>query len=220
VHSESAEDRSAAERIVTVAPERLDRWLTGFSERHGAISVTADPAQLIVVGSDGAQAAIAVPFPPLRADDDPINALLQHVSAERRIGALLVRKGGYAVGVFSGRRLITSKVGSSYVQGKTKAGGWSQHRFARRRSNQAEKAFAAAADAASSVLLPVVDELTTVILGGDRTAVTAVLAASRLAPIQAKSSSSVLPVAEPRLKVLRAFPDQFLAIRIRLNHLA
>ena len=182
--------------------------------------MTADPAQLIVAGSDGAQANIAVPFPPLRAEDDPISALLQHVSTERRVGALLVRKGGYAVGVFSGRQLITSKVGSPYVQGKTKAGGWSQHRFARRRNNQAEKAFAAAADAASSVLLPVVDELTTVILGGDRTAVTAVLAASRLAPIQAKSSSTVLPVAEPRLSVLRAFPDQFLAIPIRLNHLA
>ena len=63
------------------------------------------------------------------------------------------------MGIFSGRQLITSKVGSAYVQGRTKAGGWSQQRFARRRQNQTVKAFAVAADAASTVLLPVVDEL-------------------------------------------------------------
>jgi Actinobacteria/chloroflexi VLRF1 release factor len=208
------------ERVVTVAPERLGRWLTGFRQRHGAISATADAGQVIMVGVDGARAVIAVTFPPLPSSNDPINALVRHVSRERRVGALLVRKGGYAVGVFTGRQLITSKVGSSYVQGKTKAGGWSQQRFARRRQNQAEKAYAAAADAAWTVLLPAVDELTTVILGGDRPAVTAVLADSRLAPIRAKSSPGVLPVAEPRQAVLREFPDQFLAVSIRLNHLA
>ena len=58
-----------------------------------------------------------------------------------------------------------------------------------------------------------------VFLGGDRTAVTAVLADPRLAPVEAKSGR-VLAVAEPRLAVLREFPDQFLAISIRLNHLA
>ena len=173
-----------------------------------------------MVGVDGARAVIAVTFPPLPSSHDPINALVQHVSRERRVGALLVRKGGYAVGVFSGRQLITSKVGSSYVQGKTKAGGWSQQRFARRRENQAEKSYAAAAGAASTILLPAVGELTTIMLGGDRTAVTAVLADSRLAPIRAKSSPGVLPVAEPRLTVLREFPNQFLAVNIRLNHLA
>ena len=217
---ESDEEDAAVERIIRVAPERLGRWLNGFAERHGAISVAADALHVTIGGSDGASAVIPVTFPPLPSINDPITALLAHASRERQVGALLVRRGGYAVGVFSGRRLITSKVGSAYVQGRTKAGGWSQQRFARRRQNQAEKAYAAAADAASTVLLPAVDELTTVILGGDRPAVTAVLADSRLAAIRAKSSPGVLPVAEPRLAVLREFPDQFLAVSIRLNHLA
>jgi hypothetical protein len=216
---ESDED-AAVERVIRVAPERLGRWLTGFRERHGEISVTGDPLSVTMGGSDGARAVITVTFPPLSSSNDPLNALLDHVSRERRVGALLVRKGGYAVGVFSGRQLILSKVGSAYVQGKTKAGGWSQQRFARRRQNQTAKAYAAAADAASTVLLPAVDQLTAVFLGGDRTAVTAVLADSRLAPVRAKSSPVVLNVAEPRLAVLREFPDQFLAISIRLNHLA
>jgi Actinobacteria/chloroflexi VLRF1 release factor len=217
---ESAEEDPAGERVVTVAPERLGRWLTGFSERHGAISVAADSLHVTLGGSDGARAVITVTFPPLPSSSDPINALLDDVSRERRVGALLVRKGGYAVGIFDGRKLIRSKVGSAYVQGKTKAGGWSQQRFARRRQNQTAKAYAAAADVASTVLLPAVDELAAVFLGGDRTAVTAVLADPRLAPVQAKSRPGVLAVAEPRLAVLREFADQFLAISIRLNSLA
>lgn len=217
---ESAEEDAAVERVVRVAPERLGRWLTGFTRRHGAISVAADALHVTLDASDGAKAVITVTFPPLPSSDDPINALLDHASTERRVGALLVRKGGYAVGVFSGRQLTTSKVGTAYVQGKTKAGGWSQQRFARRRQNQTARAYAAAADAASTVLLPAVDELAVVFLGGDRTAVTAVLADPRLAPVEAKSGRSVLAVAEPRLAVLREFPDQFLAISIRLNHLA
>lgn len=218
--NKSHEKDAAVERVIRVAPERLGRWLTGFAERHGAMSVAADALQVTIGGSDGASAVITVTFPPLPSSNDPINALLDHASRERRVGALLVRKGGYAVGIFSGRQLITSKVGSAYVQGRTKAGGWSQQRFARRRQNQTVKAFAVAADAASTVLLPVVDELAAAFLGGDRTAVTTVLADPRLAPVRAKSSPVVLDVAEPRLAVLREFPDHFLPISIRLNHLA
>jgi hypothetical protein len=220
VPHESDEEDAAAERVIRIAPERLGRWLNGFAERHGAMSVAADAFHVTIGGSDGASAVITVTFPPLPSSSDPITALLAHASRERQVGALLVRKGGYAVGVFSGRRLIRSKVGSAYVQGRTKAGGWSQQRFARRRQNQTAKAYAAAADVASTVLLPAVDEVSAVFLGGDRTAVTTVLADPRLATVRAKSSPDVLAVAEPRLAVLRAFPDEFLAISIRLNHLA
>ena len=51
---------------------------------------------------------------------------------------LLLRRGGYGVGRASqGGALAASKVGTRYVQSRTAAGGWSQHRFARRRDNQA-----------------------------------------------------------------------------------
>lgn len=68
------------------------------------------------------------------------------------------------------------------MQGRTKAGGWSQQRYARRRENQAERAYAKAADAARTVLLPVVDELDGVILGGDARALREVLDDAGLAP--------------------------------------
>ncbi len=208
------------QRTVTVAPERLARWLAGFEERHGEISTSQDGEQVTMVAADGARAEITVPFLPMRVGKNLFDDLVRHVMDERRVGALLVRKGGYAIGIFEGRQLIASKVGSSYVQGRTKAGGWSQQRYARRRDNQADKAYQSAAAAAGAVLLPALDDLEAVVLGGDRAAVNAVLADSRLQAVREKCGPQVLPVAEPRLAVLRAFPDQFLAVRIQLNELA
>ena len=114
----------------------------GFADRHGAPTVSRGE----LVGVDGARARIEVPFPPLRGE------LVAHVLRPRRIGVLLVRRHGYAIGVFDGTNLVASKVGSAYVQGGTKAGGWSQQRYARRRANQAIAAFAQAADAAAAIL--------------------------------------------------------------------
>jgi hypothetical protein len=134
-------------REVVVAAERLQRWIDGFSERHGGATTNLSPTEVHLVGADETQAWLAVPFPPLPEDAD-LAGFVAHVTRSRRVGVLLVRRGGYAVGVFDGTELAASKTGSSYVQGSTKAGGWSQQRFARRRANQARAAFEAAADAA------------------------------------------------------------------------
>ncbi len=130
---------------------------------------------------------------------------------------LLVRRGGYAAGVFEADALIASKVGSGYVQGTTKAGGWSQQRFARRRENQARASFASAADAAARVLLPYADRLDALVCGGDRTAVEAVLADVRLAGVAARRCDPFLAVPDPRLRVLAATAAQFNAVRITLD---
>jgi Actinobacteria/chloroflexi VLRF1 release factor len=219
VQPEQQPQDAAPDRLVRVAPERLARWLAGFEDRHGSVQAGASGDEVTLVAADGAQARILVPFPPL-VGDDPLHDLVRHAGVERRVGALLVRKGGYAVGLFAGRRLVESKAGSPYVQGRSKAGGWSQQRFARRRENQAGKAFEAAVQAAAAILLPVVDDLEWVFLGGDRAALDAVLGEARLAAVRAKAGNRIWPAAEPRRRVLEAFPDQFLAVEIRLNHLA
>ena len=79
-----------------------------------------------------------------------------HAAADRTVGVLLVRLGGYAAGVFAGAppRLAASKVGSRLVHGRSAAGGQSQQRFARRREKQAAEALAAAADTAAGGLRP------------------------------------------------------------------
>jgi len=220
------------DRAVTISPSRLQPWVDGFRRRHGDLQVSLEGEHVVVVAADGAEAQIAIPFPPLPVSAAPpdgsaappgstvLESLIRHVAVERPIGALLVRKGGFAVGVFEGPRLLASKVGSAYVQGKTKAGGWSQQRYARRRDNQSRKAYGEAADEAVRVLLPHLGRLQRVATGGDKPAVAAVLADARLAELRPLVLPEVYPVPDPRLRVLQAFPEQFLALRIRLNALA
>jgi hypothetical protein len=203
-------------RQVVVAAERLQRWIDGFFERHGGGTADVSRTQAHLAGADEAQAWLTVPFPPLSEDAD-LAGFVAHVIRSRRVGVLLVRRGGYAAGVFDGTELAASKTGSSYVQGSTKAGGWSQQRFARRRANQARAAFEAAADAALAVLLPAASSLDAVVAGGDRAAVDAVLADARLASLRPLLVPPFLAVPDPRLRVLKETPDKFTGVRVRLD---
>ncbi|GAA3561173.1 acVLRF1 family peptidyl-tRNA hydrolase [Microlunatus spumicola] len=203
-------------RVVLVAAERLSGWVARFETRHGVVSTEESDRALVLVAGDGARAVVEVPFPPL-PEAAGVPGLVEHALADRTVGAVLVRRGGYAVGWFEGRRLVGSKVGSSYVQGTTKAGGWSQQRYARRRANQTRDAYAEAAGVAATLLLPHVGELTAVVGGGDAAGVHAVLADPRLSPLRALLLPRVLPTVDPRLRVLQAFGDQLREVRITLS---
>ncbi len=200
-------------RILSVAPARLERWLAGFTERHGETSYDVTPERLTASGADGAVAEIEVPFGPL--DDLTPGGLVTHVLAERRIGLLLVRRGGYGAGVFAGGVLEASKVGSRHVQGTTKAGGWSQQRFARRRDNQAREAFAAATEVAVRILAPA--KLDVLVCGGDRKAIDTVLEDPRLKRLVPLVHPPFLGVADPKQKVLEQAGQDARAIRIQIS---
>ena len=225
-------DRQAGDRWVEVPPERLVRWVENFTRRHGP--AVAEPGREVVVlrARDGAVAACHSPFPPLpppgEAEEDrpgqrdparQAELIAAHAAAGRTVGVLLVRLGGYAVGVFTGDppQLAASKTGSRLVHGRAAAGGWSQHRFARRRENQATAALRAAADTALAVLGPYQGRLDAVVLGGDRRAMAGVRADPRLAPFTALAVERFLTVPDPRLAVLKDTPRLFRAIRIRLT---
>jgi hypothetical protein len=211
-------------RWVDVPPERLVSWIVTFTQRHGAGSVSGDEAGVTVTftAADGAAAECHPPFPPLlwEGDGDPaaaVEAIVAHAVADRTIGVLLVRLGGYAAGVFAGSppRLVSSKTGSRPVHGRSAAGGWSQHRFARRRENQAATALRAAADAAAGIFGPYrLDEL---VLGGDKRSVAGLRGDPRLAPYLARATDRFHTVPDPKLAVLKEIPRAFLAIRIRLT---
>ena len=204
-----------APRAVDVPAERLAGWLTRFAERHGEVTWTGSGPAVVVTAADGARAECAVPFPPLAVDRAaPYGGLVAHVERARRVGVLLVRKGGYAAGVFDGDRLVASKVGSRLVQGRSAAGGQSQQRFARRRENQAAQAYAAAADVAARILGPESGRLEALVPGGDRRAVDAVLGDSRLARLALLPRGRFLAVPDPRLRVLTTTPEQFRAVGI------
>jgi len=213
---------SPRSRTFEVTPQRLANWISSFADRHGG-GLTAEPGSEIVAFSaaDGAVARCDVPFPPLGDLEVPpsevASSLAAHACAERTVGVLLVRRGGYAAGVFTGTRpsLAASKVGSRLVHGRSAAGGQSQRRFARRRENQARQALAAAADTAAAVFGPF--RLDALVLGGDRRALAAVKTDVRLAPYFERAVSRFLTVPDPRLSVLQGTPRLFRAIRITLT---
>jgi hypothetical protein len=202
-------------RWISVGPERLVGWLARYAERHGELTWTGGDEVVVGQAPDGSSVHIDVPFPPL-GDGVLPDAVVEHAVAPRRVGVLLVRLGGHAAGVFEGDRLISSKVDSRQVQGRTAAGGWSQQRFARRRAGQARAALSDAVAVAERVLLPVADSLDAVITGGDRSALRTVLAADSLAPLRPLVAPRVLDVPDPRLRVLEGTPPQFRAVRIRI----
>ncbi|GAB3899102.1 hypothetical protein GCM10027612_58420 [Microbispora bryophytorum subsp. camponoti] len=146
----------------------------------------------------------------------PAAALVAHVRRERTVGVLLARLGGHAAGVFTGARLVTGKVGSRQVHGRSAAGGWSQQRFARRRDKQSAQALGAAADVAARVLLPRLADLEAVVLGGDRRSIDEIRRDRRLAPLFALETGPFLTVPDPRPAVLEGAPALFRAVRIRL----
>lgn len=206
-----------AGRMVQVGPERLQRWLEGFADRHGAATWEASPETVTLHAGDGARAELTVPFPPLPPQPEaPYGGVVAHALAPRCVGVLLVRLGGHAAGVFDGATLRTSKVGSRQVHGRSSAGGWSQQRFARRREGQVRVALASAADVAVRVLLPVVDGLDAVVTGGDRRALETVLDDRRLQRLRPLVSPVRLDVPDPRLSVLQATPAQFRAVQVRI----
>ena len=142
-----------------------------------------------------------------------------HARADRTVGVLLVRLGGYAAGVFTGtdQHLAASKVGSRLVHGRSAAGGQSQRRFARRREKQASEALGAAADTAAAVFGPYNGRLDAVVLGGDKRAMSGLADDPRLRPFLDLAVDRFLTVPDPRLAVLKSTPRMFTAIRIRLT---
>ena len=240
-------------RWVEVAPERFATWAGAFERRHGGAGVAGGPAVVVLTGADGAVAECHVPFPPMPAGPGEgagsvaacAPAAAAHAAAARTVGVLLVRLGGYAVGVFAGSpprlvssktgsrlvhgrsaagvfagappELAASKTGSRLVHGRSAAGGWSQHRFARRREKQAAEALDAAAGAAVRVFGAFAGDLDAVVLGGDRRTAAGLRGDPRLRPYLALATERFLTVPDPRLAVLRDSPRRFRAIRIRLT---
>lgn len=223
-------------RWIDVPPARFSGWIASFGRRHGGeplVTIAADRASVTFAAPDGAVARCYPPFPPLPevgkgagvvggeagllgAEADLAGAVARHASAERVVAVLLVRLGGFAAGVFRGDDLLDAKVGSRLVHGRSAAGGWSQHRFARRREKQAAEALHAAADAAVRVFGQA-GRLDAVVLGGDKRTVAGLRDDRRLAPYLDLATDRFLVVPDPKRSVLAGAPRLFLAIKIWLT---
>lgn len=205
-------------RTALVAPERLKGWLERFAASHGEVEVTSGTESVRAHAADGTSAQCAVPFPPLVSDlVDPWLALVDHACRDRRFGVLMIRRGGYAAGIFDAGELIASKVGSRYVQGRTAAGGQSQQRFARRRDNQAAALIGSAVEVALRILAPEARTLAALVTGGDRPLIVSALADPRLATLAARPRGPWLVVGDPRLKTLIEAGRSARAVRMTIT---
>jgi hypothetical protein len=203
-------------RAVEVAPERLPGWIERFAARHGGAAATAvGTAEVVITAVDGATAAVAVPFGGLPPGSTGLDALHAHLALPRRVGLVLVRLGGYSVGVAVGGILELSSTGARQVHGRNRKGGSSSGRFARRRDGQVRVALDAAADTVARVLLP--ERLDALVLGGDIAALDALRADRRLTALLAGAEPRVLDVPEPRRAVLDEAARRAVAVEVTVR---
>ena len=141
-----------------------------------------------------------------------LGPLLEALAEDHVVAALLVRLGGYAVGVFEGERLVASKVGSRFVKGRHKKGGSSANRFRRRRDEQERALLDAAAETAARVLEPYRDRIEHVALGGDQGAATRV--AERVPWLAGKTLKRFFDVPDPRQRLLERLPYDLYAAEL------
>lgn len=198
---------------VLVPRERVARWIANFAERHGGAELTVAEGALQGVGPDGSHFTARLPFASSYDGAAAGEDFAEAMTAPQRWGVLLVRKGGFAVARLEGERIVESKVGQRHVQGRTKAGGQSQQRFARRRDNQARQAYEAAAEHAARILGE-----GPLVTGGDHAAVEAVLEDPRLRSPADRVVGPWLPVPDPRRAVLEQAVAHALSAQVEVHN--
>ncbi|WP_026552163.1 acVLRF1 family peptidyl-tRNA hydrolase [Arthrobacter sp. H20] len=211
-------------RHVLVSPERLPGWVERFSAGNGGLASTIghdaevrSDGGLMLRGANGCVAELYPPWEspsPVAPDGWAVQDLVSTATSELLVGLLLVRRGGYAVGVADNGKLVASKTGTKYVQSRTAAGGWSQQRFARRRANQA--AGLAEAAAAHAARLFGEHPPACLQLGGDRPLAAETLANPALRGYQALPKLKFLVVPDPRLDILKQAAIDSRSIRITI----
>lgn len=132
-----------------------------FSAPAGAVILWGEPYRLLVLP----------PFPVKEKAIfagyfvEPLRSILE---AEFTIGLVLLRLGAYAVGVFKGEKLVSSKVGTGLVHARHRQGGSSQARFRRHREKQAESFFSRVCGHMREHFEPYIGQIDYVIYGGEK----------------------------------------------------
>lgn len=205
-------------RRIFVSAERLEGWLERFAEAQGELELTPEDDGLLARAASGAEALLQAPWPddgrPGRGSDD-VARLVSLAGQSRTLGLVLLRRGGYAVGVSRDGLLLASKAGTRYVQGRTAAGGGSQQRFARRRTNQADALVRTAAEQAARIFAEVPPEY--LVPGGDRTLGQVLATEKPFAPWAALPRLAPLDVTDPKLAVLAQAARDAASVRVRVS---
>jgi hypothetical protein len=202
-----------APATVLVPPARVERWVENFASRHGETALAVRAESLAGTAADGSTFLAHLPFAASYDGAADASSFAAAAHAPEVWGVLLVRKGGFAVARLEGEDLVEHKIGQRHVQGRTKAGGQSQQRFARRRDNQARQAYEAAAEHAARILG---SRAVPVVTGGDHGAVAEVLADPRLRRMTVVGPWLAVP--DPRRAVLDRAVGDALSVRVDVSN--
>ena len=212
----------------TVEPDALTCYLTpdatlspSLIELNDALAVAGDGRTgYVAFWGEQARLIVAPPFSVSRDAEfrgfvtEPLRGLL---TAERTLGVILVRLGGYAVGIYRHGAFTVTKTGGRFVKNRHRKGGQSQRRFERIREGQIREHFDDVAEVIRTRLEPAAADLDGVVLGGDRHTVQALLTR---APLPLCLADKVLPrvidVPEPRRDVLERSPVAIWTSRVVL----
>jgi len=208
-------------RYAEVPAGRFAGWVERFRDGNGGdVRLLVDGSgEPVLQAVDGASVVLDVAFDP-RSGWGDLETLLRHVErvgATQPYGLLLLRRGGWAVAWCEGERVVDSSVGTRYVQGRTKKGGSSQQRFARRRDNQADSVVTAAVGAGAALWGAAGRRRPwTLVSGGDR-----LLLADAVRRLEERVSLVVsarrLDVPNPRRAVLDVAARSACAVRVRVR---
>jgi Actinobacteria/chloroflexi VLRF1 release factor len=157
--------------------ERLRREPANGVDQE-AIELLADrkmglPFGLFLFSSPAGAIAVRPPFPPseyLRINSWDFASLLEIMGRPRVLGLVLIRRGGFCVGVFDGDLLVASKTGTRFVKNRHRKGGQSQSRYDRMREKHLGELYGKTCETARAVLSPRLPQIDAVFLGGDRRA--------------------------------------------------
>jgi hypothetical protein len=114
---------------------------------------------------------VVPPFPVEMADawnEIHLGPLMEVLARPRTVGAFLLRRGGFTMGVFRDGYLVDSKTDRRFVKGRHRKGGQSSRRFERIREKQVSELFDKACGEAREKFEPYKDEIEHVFFGGDR----------------------------------------------------
>ena len=173
--------------------------------------LSASDTGAVIFGNGEKGYLIEPPFPII--EDEQYNNYEFHplrniLNQPRVIGVISLRLGRFAVGVYQGRQLISSKTGSRYVKGRHRAGGSSATRFSRIREKQKTELFDKVCGIVYTQFSNYWDQLEWIFLAGERMTLKGFLdSCERLNTIQSLVASRVLNVREPSRKALETLPQ-------------
>ncbi len=145
---------------------------------------------------------------------EPLRAL---VTAAPRVAAVLLRYGGYAIGIFEHDVLVESRNDSRFVKNRHRKGGQSQRRFDRIREKQVHELFEHLCEEARERLTPHLSTLDYIVYGGDTHTVQSFLKECRfLNELPCPVLPRFLTVPEPRHETLERLPALLSTSRVTI----